>query len=119
WLLHASHASAAESPAVPRAIALEDSEAVQYPAGIRLSRGGRLVAYALKKQVYVVPVAGGAPRAVTAAGSSASDPYWSKDGKALYFLSDRSGSNQVWKLPLDGFGEATQVAGFLKGSKEL
>ncbi len=55
-----------------------------------------------RTSIYVVPMAGGAPRAVTAAGSSASDPYWSKDGGALYFLSDRSGDNQLWKLPLDG-----------------
>jgi dipeptidyl aminopeptidase/acylaminoacyl peptidase len=119
WLLPAVVAAATEPAAVPRALTLEDSEAVQNPAGIRLSRDGRLVAYALKKQVYVVPVAGGAPRAVTAAGSSASDPNWSKDGKALYFLSDRSGSNQVWKLPLDGFGEATQVTSFAKGVNKI
>jgi len=115
WLLQAALASAAEPATAPRALTLEDSEAVQNPAGIRLSRDGRLVAYVLRKQVYVVPVAGGAPRAVTAAGSSASDPYWSKDGKALYFLSDRSGSKQVWSLPLDGFGEAMQVTTFAKG----
>jgi dipeptidyl aminopeptidase/acylaminoacyl peptidase len=119
WLLPAVVAAATEPAAVPRVLTLEDSEAVQNPAGIRLSRDGRLVAYALKKQVYVVPVAGGAPRAVTAAGSSASDPNWSKDGKALYFLSDRSGSNQVWKLPLDGFGEATQVTSFAKGVNKI
>ena len=27
-------------------------------------------------------------------------PYWSKDGRALYFLSDRSGTSQLWKLPV-------------------
>jgi hypothetical protein len=74
WLLQAALASATEPATAPRALTLEDSEAVQNPAGIRLSRDGRLVAYVLRKQVYVVPVAGGAPRAVTAAGSSASIP---------------------------------------------
>lgn len=33
---------------------------------------------------------------------------FSADNKAVYFLADRSGSSQVWRLPLDG-GEATQV----------
>ncbi len=35
-------------------------------------------------------------------------PRWSPDGRALYFLSTRSGSSQVWKLGLDG-GEAEAV----------
>jgi len=118
-LLQAALASAAEPPSQPRALALEDSEAVQYPSGIRLSRDGRLVAYAFMDRIYVVPAAGGAPRAVTVAGSSAWDPHWSKDGKSLYFLSNRSGTSQLWKLPLDGFGEATQVTTFAKGVKQL
>ncbi|MBI2380686.1 MAG: S9 family peptidase [Gammaproteobacteria bacterium] len=33
---------------------------------------------------------------------------WSADGQWLYFLSTRSGSSQVWRLPLAG-GEARQV----------
>ena len=62
-----------------------------------------------------MPLAGGAPRAVTSAGSSASDPYWSKDGSTLYFLSDRSGTSQLWKLPLATFGEAQQVTTLEQG----
>ena len=118
-LLQAAFASSAETATPLRPLALEDSEAVQYPAGIRLARDGRLVAYVFKDRIYVVPGAGGAPRPVTVAGSRAWDPYWSKDGKSLYFLSDRSGSNQLWKLPLDGFGEATQVSTFGRGIKHL
>lgn len=34
---------------------------------------------------------------------------WSKDGKSLFFLSGRSGSSQIWQLPLGG-GEAFQVS---------
>jgi dipeptidyl aminopeptidase/acylaminoacyl peptidase len=33
---------------------------------------------------------------------------WSPDGRSIYFLSTRSGSSQVWRLPLSG-GEAQQV----------
>ncbi len=44
---------------------------------------------------------------------SASSPRWSSDGRHLYFLSSRSGSNQVWRLELGGIGgEATQVTRF-------
>ena len=37
-----------------------------------------------------------------------SQPRWAADGKAIYFLSTRSGSSQVWRIALDG-GEAEQV----------
>ncbi len=38
----------------------------------------------------------------------ATDPVWSAKGDAIYFLSARSGSSQIWKLPLQG-GEAQRV----------
>jgi dipeptidyl aminopeptidase/acylaminoacyl peptidase len=106
---------AAADGEAPRKLALEDHGSIKTPGGLSLSRDGRQLAYVLEDRVYVVPVAGGEPRAVTTAGSSAWDPYWSKDGTALYFLSDRSGSNQLWKLPLQGFGEATQVTELKQG----
>jgi len=74
-----------------------------------LSPDGRQVAYASDGKVYVVAASGGTPRAVTSATSQAHEPRWSADGNALYFLSDRSGSSQVWRLPLDTFGEAVQL----------
>ncbi len=74
-----------------------------------------MLAYSLEKQVFVVPLGGGTPRAVTSAGSSAWDPYWSTDGSTLYFLSDRSGEGQVWRLPLATFGEAQQVTTLEQG----
>ncbi len=40
--------------------------------------------------------------------ASDSTPTWSPDGSSLYFLSTRSGSSQVWRLPVSG-GEARQV----------
>jgi dipeptidyl aminopeptidase/acylaminoacyl peptidase len=51
---------------------------------------------------------GAQPERLTAAGSNASSPRWSADGKSLYFLSNRSGDNQVWRLGT-GPGEAQQV----------
>ena len=36
------------------------------------------------------------------------NPRWSPEGRSLFFLSTRSGSSQVWRLPLAG-GEARQV----------
>lgn len=106
-----SFSAAAAEPAAgaPRALTLEDSEAIQYLGDPVISRDGKLVAYAQDRQIFVVPVAGGLPRAVTAKGPNAWSPYWSKDGKSLYFLTNRSSTSQLWRLPLDGFGEAEQL----------
>lgn len=87
-----------------------------------LSPDGRLVAYALRETdfennrgisaIWLVPADGSRPaRRLTAKGSNASQPRFSPDGKSLYFLSNRSGTQQLWRLPLDG-GEAIQLSDF-------
>jgi len=48
------------------------------------------------------------PQQLTSNTASSSDPEWSASGDAVYFLSSRSGSAQVWRLPIGG-GEATRV----------
>ncbi|HEX2164635.1 MAG TPA: S9 family peptidase [Thermoanaerobaculia bacterium] len=52
--------------------------------------------------------AAGEPRRLTSSEAGESNPRWSPDGGAIWFLSTRSGSSQVWRLPLAG-GEAVQV----------
>ena len=42
------------------------------------------------------------------------DPQWSRDGRSLYFLSDRQGITNVYRLPLDG-GETKQLTNILTG----
>ena len=42
------------------------------------------------------------------------NPKWSPDGKQIGFISNRSGTNQVWVLSLIG-GEARQVSNLFKG----
>ncbi len=51
------------------------------------------------------------PRRLTWNPANDSSPRWAPDGSAIYFLSTRSGSSQVWRLPLAG-GEAVQVTDF-------
>ena len=86
----------------------------------RLSPDGRSLAYTLRetdlegnrglKSVWRLDLAdpAAAPRRLTASGSNAWSPRWSPDGGTLYFLSDRSGSGQVWSLA-GGLGEARPV----------
>jgi dipeptidyl aminopeptidase/acylaminoacyl peptidase len=100
-------------------LTFEDYESVKSPDSPAISRDGKLLAYVLDDRIRVVPLAGGDTRAITAEGSAAWAPHWSKDGKALYFVSDRSGSGQLWKLPIDTFGEAEQLTNLPQGVGRL
>ncbi len=90
-------------------------ERVSDPA---ISADGKLVAYTLRetdfeankgrRSIWIVAADGASPaRRMTSTISNASDAHWGNDG-ALYFISNRSGSAQVWRLSLIG-GEAQQV----------
>ena len=52
--------------------------------------------------------AAGEPRRLTTHEASDANPRWSPDGRHLYFVSSRSGSPQLWRLPLAG-GEPLPV----------
>ncbi len=57
-------------------------------------------------------------RRLTTHEASDSSPRWAADGRSLFFLSSRSGSTQVWRLPVDG-GEAQQVTDLPLGVSNL
>jgi dipeptidyl aminopeptidase/acylaminoacyl peptidase len=52
---------------------------------------------------------GATPRRITSHPENDSAAQWSSDGRYVYFLSARSGSDQVWRLGTIGGGEAEQV----------
>jgi dipeptidyl aminopeptidase/acylaminoacyl peptidase len=84
----------------------------------QISPDGNLVAFqvqtvdvaANKKpvQIWTVPLNGGAPRQITHDGESNQRPRWSPDSKRIAYVSDRSGSSQLWLMDPDG-GNAKQV----------
>lgn len=61
-----------------------------------------------RSDVWLVNVDGRGLRRLTTHQAGSSAPRWSPDGKSIWFLSSRSDSAQVWKMPVDG-GEAEQV----------
>ena len=61
-----------------------------------------------RKDLWLVGSGGASPRQLTTHEANDSHPRWSADGRHLYFLSSRSGTTQVWRLPLAG-GEAQPV----------
>jgi Tol biopolymer transport system component len=62
----------------------------------------------MKDDVYVVSVNGGVPRRMTTNPAEDKWPYWSHDGKWIYFASTRTGREEIWKMPSNG-GEAVQI----------
>lgn len=52
--------------------------------------------------IYVVPLGGGEPIRITHAGGVNERPRWSPDSRQIAFISDRSGSSQVWRMNPDG-----------------
>ena len=74
------------------------------PNGHRIAYVGRLAAgpgQGVQMHIWTMPAGGGEPTAVT--GGTAADwcPVWSRDGKHLYFVSDRSGSMNLWRVRVD------------------
>src|SRR6187401_948996 len=84
-----------------------------------LSPDGKRVVYTLREtdlsadrgrtDLWLLELDGdAAPRRVTSNEENDSAADWAADGSGVYFLSTRTGSSQVWFLPVAG-GEATQV----------
>ena len=83
-----------------------------------VSPDGKLIAFVLREtdmdankgrtDLWLVGINGTNMRRLTAHPGADYNPIWSKDGKWIYFISTRSGSSQVWRIPFDG-GEASQV----------
>jgi len=77
-----------------------------------LSPDGKTVAFTVQsidldkntkpKQIFIVPVAGGAPRQITTEGDDNERPQWLPDSSRIAFISNRGGSSQVWIMNADG-----------------
>jgi len=63
----------------------------------------------LSKDVYVVPVTGGKPRALTAFHANMSGVAWTTDGSHLVFDSDHQGLPAMWTVPFAG-GDPEQLS---------
>ncbi len=83
----------------------------------RWSPDGRTIAFDFAAEggnnvdIYVVNALGGPPRRVTTSSAIEATQSWSRDGRWIYFASNRNSSWQVWKVPSSGekAGSARQV----------
>ena len=80
-----------------------DGDAVQpdwSPNGHRIAYWG-LPPRGGQRDIWTIPAAGGDLVAVTDDDAFDWNPVWSPDGNYLYFSSDRSGSMNLWRVPID------------------
>jgi Tol biopolymer transport system component len=70
------------------------------PHGFRIAYWG-LPTGSGQRDIWTIPENGGTPLAVTQDVYVDWDPVWSPDGKYLYFSSDRGGSPNIWRIPVD------------------
>jgi eukaryotic-like serine/threonine-protein kinase len=77
------------------------------PDGGRIAYDARLTADSALK-VFTVSASGGTPQPLTSGTANDLRPTWSRDGRWVYFASDRGGASNIWKVASSG-GPATQV----------
>jgi eukaryotic-like serine/threonine-protein kinase len=74
------------------------AQAAWSPSGTRIAywsnTGGQ-------RDLYTVPAGGGTRVAVTSDAPLDWSPAWSRDGRYLYFASDRGGSMNLWRIAID------------------
>ena len=84
----------------------------------QVSPDGKWVAFAVRRtdleancgrnDLWLVSTDGTGLRRLTSHVQSDTNPRWGPDSRTIWFLSDRAGSSQVWRIALDG-GEAEQI----------
>jgi Tol biopolymer transport system component len=70
------------------------------PNGHRIAFG-QLLGAVRQANVVTIPAEGGEPVAVTADSDVSWNPVWAPDGRHLYYVSNRGGSTNVWRVAID------------------
>ncbi len=106
--------------AAPRGFTVEDLVTMERVGSPAVSPDGGKVVYTVRTtdmgknrghtDLYLVDLraADPVPQRLTSDAANSTDPEWSPNGDAIYFLSARSGSGQVWRVPAAG-GDAVRV----------
>jgi dipeptidyl aminopeptidase/acylaminoacyl peptidase len=109
---------------------VDDLLALKIASDPQISPTGTEIAFVLQQNIpqrnatasaiWLVNSAGGKanpPRQLTSGDAHDRLPRWSPDGQSLAFVSDRSGTSQLYLLPLVG-GEARQISSLSQGVTE-
>ncbi|MFL6289741.1 MAG: TolB family protein, partial [Thermoanaerobaculia bacterium] len=112
--------TAVSAAAAPHPFTARDMHAMQRLGELQGSPNGDRIAFSVRTtdfeanrgrtDIWTVSTGGGDAAPLTADPAADTTPRWAPDGKSLYFLSTRSGSSQVWRVPVPGSDkQAVQV----------
>jgi dipeptidyl aminopeptidase/acylaminoacyl peptidase len=120
FMLGVALLAATGAQAAPRGFTIDDLVRLERVGSPALSPDATRVIYTVRStnmeknkgntQLWMLDLrnVAAAPVRLTQGETSNTDPEWSPSGDAVYFLSSRSGSSQVWRQPVAG-GEAVKV----------
>jgi len=117
-LVWAASAIAATAPAQERALpfSVQDMVRMERISDVAVAPDGKRVVFTQRTtdmeankgrtSVWMLDTGkrGATPLRLTDGGPNSNSPDWSKDGKFIYFLSNRSGTMQVWRISSVGTG---------------
>lgn len=98
--------------AEPHPFSVYDLWAMDRISSEKVSPDGKLIVFALRKtdmeankgrtDLWLIGSDGKGLKQLTTDPANDNNPCWSKDSKWIYFISTRSGSSQVWRIPAAG-----------------
>ena len=110
---------AASSAAETHPFSVHDMLAMQRISEPKAAPDGSKIVFSLRvtdleankgrTNLWLMNADGSGLRQLTSHSANSTTAEWAPDGKSIFFLSARSDSMQVWRLPIEGGGEAQQV----------
>lgn len=89
-------------------------ERIQLPINPALSPDGQSVVFSHRGDLWTAPTAGGTALRLTSDPANDFQPRYSPDGKTIAFISERTGSRQVFQMPATG-GAPVQITDHTSG----
>jgi Tol biopolymer transport system component len=121
FLLMPDALPAQAGPATPTGLPLEPARTARFTTSrgtwisLDVSPDGRTLVFDLLGDLYTMPISGGRATRLTHGMAYDAQPRFSPDGRRIVFVSDRSGSENVWIMSLDG-RDTVQVSNRLIGA---
>jgi len=86
------------APTYPTRISFVTSEGTYM--NVDVSPDGSTLAFDLLGDIYLLPIRGGTPTALTSGPDWDQAPLFSPDGTEIYFVSDRHGAKNIWRTSI-------------------
>ena len=92
---------------------------VEGESGAAAGLGGRPVGNVGPTELWVVPSLGGTPFRLTDRDSQEMSPVWGPEGRFLWFVSNRLGASDVWRMAIARSGEQEGTAERVTNGRQL